>query len=223
PGPSPPWSGWPAGRRRGLTVERVLAALTAGPEGAGFGAPGFGAARLAPPLLFPGGRRSAVLVALFEEAGEARVLLTRRSSRLRTHTGEVAFPGGGLDPGESPERAALREAHEEIGLDPAGVRVVGGLTPLTTVSSAAAITPVVGLLSARPVLHPNPAEVDRAFDVALAELAADAVYEEERWDLPEGPERPVHFFYLDGETVWGATARVLRELVDLVLLRSGHS
>jgi 8-oxo-dGTP pyrophosphatase MutT (NUDIX family) len=162
------------------------------------------------------GKPSAVLVPLFEEDGETSVILTRRSSRLRSHTGEVSFPGGRVDPGEAPLAAALREATEEIGLDPEQVQIVGQLSPLSTVSSAAAITPFVGALAARPSLHPNPAEVERVFDVSLAELASDGVYHEELWELPEVGLRQMSFFHLAGDTVWGATARMLRELLELI-------
>jgi 8-oxo-dGTP pyrophosphatase MutT (NUDIX family) len=157
-------------------------------------------------------------------------VLTRRAAHLRTHTGEVSFPGGRLDPAESPEAGALREAAEEIGLVPAAVEVVGRLTPLATVSSGSAITPIVGFLEVRPVLVPNPNEVERVFDVALADLAADGVFSEERWTLPLGilpadsrmrddagadGSFPMWFFELAHDTVWGATARILMELLRL--------
>jgi len=184
-------------------------------------------ARMGPsqPWPAPYGRvPAAVLVPLFEEDGEARVILTRRSDQLRTHTGEVSFPGGRLDPGEAPMAAALREAAEELGLVPATVEILGQLPPLATVSSRSSITPFVGALPGRPVLHPNPAEVDLAFDVSLAGLAAEGVHREERWHRPElreGPElahRAVHFFELDEDVVWGATARILHQFLELVLL-----
>jgi 8-oxo-dGTP pyrophosphatase MutT (NUDIX family) len=160
---------------------------------------------------------SGVLVPLFEEAGETRVILTRRAAHLRSHTGQVAFPGGRLEPGEDAVAGALREAHEEIGLDPAEVEVLGELGSLMTVSSGSRITPFVGGLAGRPRLSPNPAEVARIFDVSLAELVTDEVYREERWDLPGQDDRPMHFFELEGETVWGATARILSELLELVM------
>lgn len=163
---------------------------------------------------------AAVLVALFEEAGEARVVLTRRSTRLRSHTGEVAFPGGRLEEGEEPLVGALREAAEEIGLDPTSVEVLGQLSPLATVSGGVTVTPFVGALPGRPVLRPNPLEVAAAFDVALSELLADAVYRQERWDLPGMPDRDMHFFELAHDTVWGATARVLHQLLELVAPRT---
>lgn len=162
---------------------------------------------------------AAVLVALFEEDGEARVILTRRSSSMRSHRGEVSFPGGRLEEDEAPLGAALREASEEVGLDPEAVEIIGQLAPLSTISRRSHITPFVGVLAQRPVLRPNPAEVEHAFDVALVELLGDDVYREERWDmLPSATDRPMHFFHLPHDIVWGATARILHELLELVTL-----
>jgi 8-oxo-dGTP pyrophosphatase MutT (NUDIX family) len=158
-----------------------------------------------------------VLVALFEEDGEARVVLTRRAAHLRTHTGEVSFPGGRLDGDETPEEGALREADEEIALDPSSVEVVGSLSPLSTFSSRTTITPVVGTLAARPALEPNPREVEQVFDVSLSELAADGLFHEEVWEIEPGAPFPVWFFELAHDTIWGATARILVELLGLVL------
>ncbi len=157
-----------------------------------------------------------MLVALFEEDGESRVVLTRRSTRLRTHRGQVSFPGGRIDPGEDALGAALREAHEEIGLDPARVRPVGFLAPAFAFSTGAPITPVVAALGARPVLAPNPAEVDRAFDASLADLAF--TFSEEWWSDGARERFPMYFFSVEGETVWGATARVLVDLLTTVLV-----
>lgn len=159
---------------------------------------------------------SAVLVALFEEGGEARVVLTRRSERLRTHRGQVSFPGGRIDPGEDAVAAAVREAHEEIGLDPGLVRPVGYLARAFAFSSGAPITPVVAALPGRPALAPSPAEVDRAFDASLADLAA--AFSEEWWSVPDLPRFPMYFFAVEGETVWGATARMLVDLLTAVLV-----
>ncbi|MDA8342132.1 MAG: CoA pyrophosphatase [Actinomycetota bacterium] len=188
----------------------------------------FSAARSAPPGTTD---RSAVLVALFEEGGEARVILTVRSDRLRSHRGEVAFPGGRLDAGEGPVEAALREAEEEVGLTPSLVEVIGSLTPLSTYSSGTRMTPIVGTLASRPVLRAAPGEVARIFDVSLRDLIADGVFHTEVW--PPRPGRPVLradgsafwggavapvvFYDVAGETVWGATARILTELLAAVL------
>ena len=146
---------------------------------------------------------AAVLCGLFDEGGEARVILTRRSSRMRSHTSEVSFPGGRLEEGEAPLAAALREASEEIGLDSAAVEILGPLVPLATFSGQVLITPFLGVLPSRPRLCPNPEEVEWAFDVSLAELVSDDVYREELWLVPGAGWRPVNFFELDGDTVWG--------------------
>jgi 8-oxo-dGTP pyrophosphatase MutT (NUDIX family) len=218
-----PWATLDAARRRRLGLARVRAAVEEHHRGLE------GAERVTFDGFPDPGAPSAVLVALYELDGETRVVLTRRAAHLRTHTGEVSFPGGRLDPGEAPEAGALREAAEEIGLDPAAVEPVGRLTSLATFSSGSTITPVVGVLPAAPRLVANPHEVEHVFDVSLAELAADGVFREERWIVPGRPlpvaeiggdgSFPVWFFELPEDTVWGATARVLVELLRLVLLR----
>jgi 8-oxo-dGTP pyrophosphatase MutT (NUDIX family) len=225
-GPAP-WEALPPAQRVGLSLAHVLHALERsghrGPVPA-FDPASFGPAFVADgPLASTPSFPSAVLVPLFEEDGETRVVLTRRSAGLRSHRGQVSFPGGRIDLDEDAPTAALREAFEEVGLAPDQVAVVGWLHPLFTMSAGSFISPVVGVLPARPVLRPNPDEVARAFDVALADLAADGVFHEERWTHepgrpPPGPDgRAVWFFELDGETVWGATARVLVQLLSLVL------
>ncbi len=165
-----------------------------------------------------------VLAALFEEEGEARVILTRRSSGLRTHKGEVSFPGGRVNEGEDTAAAARREAHEEVDLDPALVTLVGWLHPVTTLASPALIVPVVATLPRRPRLVASPGEVERVFDVALAELADPAIFHEERWSvpgriIPGSPDNSfaVRFFEVAGEMIWGATARMLSELITIVV------
>jgi 8-oxo-dGTP pyrophosphatase MutT (NUDIX family) len=212
PGPPSPWNRPGRARSHRITVADVRAALDRRGEP-------LGRLEEVPDLALPGPARrpAAVLCALFDEDGEAEVLLTRRSARLRSHTSEVSFPGGRLDPGEAPLDAALREAHEEVGLDPATVDVLGRLATMRTTVHPAPIVPFVAALPGRPVLHPNPAEVERAFTVSLAELSAPEVYREELWTLPGGGERSMYFFELVGDTVWGATAKMLRELLDVVL------
>jgi 8-oxo-dGTP pyrophosphatase MutT (NUDIX family) len=155
-------------------------------------------------------RASAVLAALFEADGEARVILTKRPETMPSHQGEIAFPGGKLEEGVDADlrATALREAREEIDLDPAAVEIVAELDGLGTVGSRFMISPFVGLLDRVPELHPNPHEVVRVFDVALVELLAPGVHHAERWKTPM-IDHEVHFFELPGETVWGATARIL--------------
>jgi 8-oxo-dGTP pyrophosphatase MutT (NUDIX family) len=157
---------------------------------------------------------SAVLVPLYEHDGEPYVVLTRRAWHLRNHQGEVCFPGGRLEPDETTLDAALREAAEETALDPGLVEVVGELDHLVTFSSGASIAPVVGIVAGRPELAPYPGEVDAVLHVPVAELLDPEVYREELWDW-EGIARPLWFFELVGDTVWGATAAILRNLLAL--------
>lgn len=162
-------------------------------------------------------RESAVLVPVFEEGGEAWMVLTRRAQHLRNHRGEVSFPGGRKDEGEVLVDTARREAQEEIGLDPATVEIVGELDHLTTISSRAGIVPFVGILPARPLaLVANPDEVELVLTVPFAELLHDATYHEELWHL-FGTERSMVFFDVVGDTIWGATARILFNLLELVM------
>ena len=175
---------------------------------------------LGPPVAYAPlpGKAAAVLAAFFEEDGEARVVLTRRASHLRSHTHEVSFPGGRIEEGEEPVAAALREADEEIALDTSEIDIVGFLTPISTLAATSGITPVVGFLPGRPDVDANPNEVEFVFDVSLSQLLADGVFEEERWDTPWGNDRQINFFYLPHDIIWGATARILRELLELVVL-----
>jgi 8-oxo-dGTP pyrophosphatase MutT (NUDIX family) len=166
-----------------------------------------------------------VLGVLFEERGEARLVLTRRSTGLRTHQGQVSFPGGRLEPGEDAVAAALREAFEEVDLDPSLVTTVGWLHPVLTMVSSSFILPVLATVDGRPDLVASPSEVERIFDVSLAELADPEVFHEERWRIPgraiagtEDNSFPVWFFEVAGELIWGATARMLHELLTVVLV-----
>jgi 8-oxo-dGTP pyrophosphatase MutT (NUDIX family) len=166
------------------------------------------------PLLpsFPDARVSAVLIALVDGDRGPEVLLTRRSMHMRNHRGEISFPGGRLDPGETPVQAALREAEEEVGLDPALPSVVGELAHLNTIVSRSYIVPVVSVLDERPPVEPRTGEVDRVLWTPLSELARPGAYRMERWGTPP-MDRPLHFFELDDETVWGATAHMLVDLL----------
>lgn len=168
-----------------------------------------------PPIAdFDDARNAAVLVALYDGPQGAEVVLTRRARHMRNHSGEVSFPGGRLDPGETPVQAALREADEEVCLAPGTVEVVGELDHLSTIVSRSHIVPIVGHLRQRPELRPGTTEVDRILHVPLAELLRRDTFREERWGTDE-LERPVYFFFLDDETVWGATGRMLVQLLEI--------
>jgi 8-oxo-dGTP pyrophosphatase MutT (NUDIX family) len=167
-------------------------------------------------------RKSAVLAALFEESGETHVVLTRRSQALRNHRGEISFPGGASEPDETPIQTALRETFEEVGIEPHQVNPVAWLSPIVTFASGSAIWPIVGVLAQPPHFTINPAEVDRAFSVSLAELLADGSFLQERWrrskPRPGADEEgyfPIYFYRVPGDLIWGATARMLTELLCL--------
>ena len=157
-------------------------------------------------------RQAAVLIAVEDRPGGAVVWLTKRSPALRHHPGQVAFPGGKLEPVDpSPEAAALREAHEEIGLPPEAVEVLGRLPPHETVTGFE-ITPVVGRVRA---FEPRAeaGEVEEAFTVPLRHLADPASYAV-RSRLWRGAERRYYAVPWGPYYVWGATARIARTLAD---------
>ena len=164
-------------------------------------------------------RRSAVLIPIYCSAqDELHVILTRRSAMMKHHTHEVSFPGGNQEPEDQDLWAtAIREAHEEIGLNPELPRFVGTLDSFVTVGSNSLVTPFVGILDTVPALEANPIEVEEIIDVPLAELLNPDIYREEIWQWQDGKSRPVFFFELIGDTVWGATASMLRQFL-LVLL-----
>jgi 8-oxo-dGTP pyrophosphatase MutT (NUDIX family) len=241
PGEPAPWATLGPGQRTGIGIDRVLDALvTAGLRGSPpedldsdslFGpfAPSLVANESGAPVVHHA--NAAVLAVMFEEPdeGEARLVLTRRSTGLRTHRGEVSFPGGRLESGEAPADGARREAHEEVGLDPALVTTVGWMHPVMTMVSSSLILPILATVTQRPRLVASPAEVERVFDVTLSELADPAIFHEERWHIPgrripgsADDSFPVWFFETSGEMIWGATARMIHELLYVVLLgRSG--
>src|SRR6266508_54409 len=131
---------------------------------------------------------------------------------MRNHSGEVSFPGGRLDPGETPTEGALREANEEVGLDPASVDVIGELDHVATVVSRSHVVPIVGRVEGQLPLAPASMEVVRVFWVPLADLVRTDTYRVERWHFPP-TERLLYFFELDDETVWGLTAFILTDLL----------
>ena len=153
-----------------------------------------------------------MLAPLYEEQGRVFVVLTRRAQHLRSHRGEVSFPGGGQDPGEELIDTARREAREETAMDTSSLEVIGELDHLETVMSRSYIVPFVGVLPGRPALTASPDEVELILHVPLDELLADGVYHEERWGLPP-LDRPLIFFEIVGDTIWGATGAMLRNLL----------
>ncbi len=206
PGTPAPWAHLLPAERR-VDLERLRARLAARGSGEVVGSHADDAHEL-----------SAVLIALYRTDDGPYVILTRRAAHMRSHTHEVAFPGGRSEPGDRhPLDTAIREAEEEIGLDPDLVHPVGLLDRFVTVGSQTLVHPVVAILRRAPELTPEPEEVEHILRVPLAELLLDDVYREERWPMP-GPggatvDRAVTFFELVGDTVWGATAAMLRQLL----------
>lgn len=158
----------------------------------------------------PAGVVAAVLLALgWEGDGRLRLLAIRRAAHLRRNPGEVAFPGGAIDPGERPDEAALREADEEVSLPPERVRLLAPLPAAGRISGAGEIAPVVGLVDGSPELLASADEVDEIFLLALDELLDPARYWEESWSLPGRPSWRMPFFDLGEDILWGASARIL--------------
>jgi 8-oxo-dGTP pyrophosphatase MutT (NUDIX family) len=156
---------------------------------------------------------ASVLVPLVERPEGLSVILTRRADTLRRHTGQVALPGGRRDPGETPWQTALREAHEEIGLDPAFVTLAGLSTPYQT-GTGFIITPVVGFVREGFVLEPNPAEVAHIFETPFGYLMDPSNYERHEREAPDGQRRRFYATTYADQYIWGATAGMLRALYE---------
>ena len=162
----------------------------------------------------PPGDRLAAVLALVLETPAPSLVFTVRAAALSRHAGEISFPGGLLDPGESLAEAALREAEEEIGLDPALPEVVGALPPVHTHVSGILVVPFVGVIAAPPVFRVSDAEIDEILTFSMRDLAAA----ERPMSLPrDGGGRWHGWAYeVDGHTVWGATGWMLHTLLALM-------
>ena len=160
-------------------------------------------------------RPAAALLLVYPVGGAATILLTKRTSHLPSHKGQVSLPGGALDPGEAVEDGALREAREEVGLQTDQVAVIGRLTPLFIPVSGFVLNPVVGTMSFRPEVVAEAGEVDRIIEVAVADLA-DPARHRLVTRVRDGLEFDMPYFDIDREEIWGATAMVLSEFITLL-------
>ncbi len=164
------------------------------------------------PALLARARPAAVLAPIVARASGLTVLLTLRASHLRSHSGQIAFPGGQIDPGESPLAAALREAREEIGLEARFIEPLGWLDPYLT-GTGFRIAPLVALVEPDFTLTINAREVDEAFETPFAFLmdAANHRVDEREW---QGRTRRFYAMPHEGRYIWGATAGILRTMYE---------
>ncbi|MBA3810150.1 MAG: CoA pyrophosphatase [Caulobacteraceae bacterium] len=156
---------------------------------------------------------AAVLVGLVEREGGLWVILTRRADTLRRHAGQIAFPGGRCDDGETPWNAALREAREEIGLEP-GLVSLAGLSTAYRTGAGFHVTPVVGFVAAGFEPAPNPNEVADVFETPFGFLMDPANHEEREHRTAAGVRRRFYAMTWEDRLIWGATAGMLRALYD---------
>ena len=169
--------------------------------------------RTLPPVVDPPGAEYAVLVPLYQDAvGEVRVVLTKRPDDMPTHPNDIVFPGGHREDGEGPVSTALREAWEEVGLPADNVlEIFGGLTPVTTRDRTRPIVPVVARIERPDELIPDHREVDVIIEPTIRELL-----DEDRWVTRRWHDHDLWFYEFDEGILWGATAFMMRELLDLV-------
>lgn len=160
-------------------------------------------------------RIAAALLLLYPGDSGPAVPLTVRASGLTRHAGQISLPGGAMDAGETLAETALREASEEIGVDPARVQVLGELTPVHVLVSGFTLHPVVGVVHERPAFQAAPGEVDEILEVSLEHLQ-DASRIRRGTRLREGIAIEYPYFDLLGHQVWGATAMVLGEFITVI-------
>lgn len=164
----------------------------------------------------PGFRRAAVLLPLYEARTGPHLVLTTRTESVPTHKGQVSFPGGGFQERDGDLQAtALREADEEIGLHPADVSILGCLDDAVAVSSRHVVRPFVGFVPYPYTFRPDLYEIQQLIHLPIRALLEGAPFREELWEREGRPIR-VFFFEYDGQTIWGLTARILRQFVEVI-------
>ena len=157
----------------------------------------------------------AVLALLYPRNGKTHLVFIRRPQNVVHHKGQIAFPGGHVETGETPAEAAVREAMEEIGVVPSTLRLLGALTPLYIPPSGYCIYPFVAETDVPPAFVPQTGEVDEIIEAPLADLLDDHNLRRETWTFETGP-RLVPFFAVGPHKIWGATAMVLSEFLEIL-------
>jgi 8-oxo-dGTP pyrophosphatase MutT (NUDIX family) len=160
-------------------------------------------------------RHAAVLLLVYPCQGELCLVLTRRTELVNAHQGQISLPGGSMDPGEEARDTALREAQEELAIDPAALELLGELSAVYIPPSGFCVHPVVAYVDRRPDFLPFAAEVAEVIEEPLSHLALDGTCREEIWPL-RGEQVRVPFYAVGPHKVWGATAMVLCEFLALL-------
>ena len=162
----------------------------------------------------PGLKPSAVLVPLVREDEGWQVLFTQRSNKVGAHKGEISFPGGVVEQGENPLQAMLREVEEELGVEKEKIAILGELDEIFTITGFR-IKPYVGILKTKE-FAPNPDEIDRVLIIPIKNFLDPSRLKVEHWSR-KGADYPVYFFELDEAVVWGATAKILKNFLEILL------
>jgi 8-oxo-dGTP pyrophosphatase MutT (NUDIX family) len=166
---------------------------------------------------------AAVLLLIVYHGAEPHLVFTKKTDTVPHHKGQFAFPGGLVETRDgSRVETALREAREEIGLDPASVEVLGLLDDVPTATTGFVITPVIGLCPAAPSLRADGREIERILEIPLRRLLDPAAYRVEEWER-DGRRRPVVFVRHGDDVIWGATARILKEFLGVAFGVDGGS
>lgn len=161
-------------------------------------------------------RNGAVLILLFEDDGALKTCFIERTQYDGVHSGQIAFPGGKKEPDESLQQTALREAAEEVGVNPADVELLGQLTELYIPPSNFLVHPFVGAISYRPAFFPQPAEVAEVVEIKIDDLADVRLRGEKQITRSNGTAVQTPFYDVQGKTVWGATAMIISEFMEVV-------
>jgi 8-oxo-dGTP pyrophosphatase MutT (NUDIX family) len=165
----------------------------------------------------PARRQAAVLLPLFKNANDYHLVFTKRTETLTHHKGQVSFPGGSFEPRDGDLlTTALRESHEEVGIWPEDVSILGRLDDLSTFSTSFTISPFVGLIPYPYSFRPNPLEVAIVFDTPVSVLADPTVGRKYIRARDDGATIEDYEFYVNGHVIWGATARIVRHFLSVI-------